>query len=64
MEARLNLDWFVNDRNVERYRKLACGATTAAQRQMLFALLAEEKVKCFWPASAPQDVDRNRDRLQ
>ena len=41
------MDRFVKDRNLERYRKLACAATTRAEREMLFALLAEEKVKCF-----------------
>jgi hypothetical protein len=49
MEGRLNLDRFINDRNVERYRKLACAATTSAERKALLSLLAEEKVKCFGP---------------
>ena len=41
-----------NARNLERYRKLACAATTRTEREMLFTLLAEEKVKCFAPANA------------
>jgi hypothetical protein len=42
-----------NARNLERYRKLACAATTRTEREMLFTLLAEEKVKCFAPAKFP-----------
>ncbi len=49
MEGRLNLDRFINDRNVERYRKLACAATTSAEREALFSLLTEEKTECFGP---------------
>jgi len=56
MKARLNLDWFVNERNLGRYRRLACAATTRAEREMLFASLAEENVRCF--AKARQDVGR------
>jgi hypothetical protein len=44
---RLNLDRFLNPRNVERYRKLACAVTTKAERETLLRLLADEKVKCF-----------------
>jgi hypothetical protein len=50
------MDRFVNERNLERYRKLACGATTMAEREILFSSLAEEKVKCFGPRNARQDV--------
>ncbi len=52
MEARLNLDRFLNDRNLERYRKLACATTTRTEREVLLAVLAEEKVRCFAPANA------------
>jgi hypothetical protein len=47
MEARLNLDRFLKDRNLERYRKLACPTTTRTERELLFAVLDEEKVRCF-----------------
>src|SRR6516165_5870327 len=50
------MDRFVNDRNLERYRKLACATTTRVERGMLLASLAEEKVKCFGPRNTPQDV--------
>jgi len=36
---------FVNDQNIERYRKLAFASTNEAERKMLLALLAEEQVK-------------------
>jgi hypothetical protein len=52
MEGRLNLDRFISDRNVERYRRLACATTTTAEREALLSLLAEEKVKCFGPEDA------------
>jgi len=51
------MDRFVNDRNLEKYRKLACATTTEAEREMLFASLAEEEVNCFGP-HARQDVHR------
>ena len=51
---RLDLDRFLNQRNVERYRKLACAATTEAERQTLLVMLTEETVKCFGPKSAQQ----------
>ena len=52
------MDRFVNDQNLERYRKLACATTTRAEREMLFASLAEEKVQYFEPPKAGQDVSR------
>jgi hypothetical protein len=47
MEERLDLERFISDRNVQRYRKLACAATTEAEREKLLGLLAEEKDRCF-----------------
>jgi hypothetical protein len=48
------MDRFVNDRNLEKYRKLACATTTRGERGILLASLAQEKVNCF----GPQDVRR------
>jgi hypothetical protein len=39
----MDMDRFVNDQNIERYRKLASASTSDAERKMLFGLLAEEK---------------------
>jgi hypothetical protein len=47
MEERLDLERFISDRNVQRYRKLACAATTEAEREKLVGLLAEETDRCF-----------------
>jgi hypothetical protein len=47
MEERLDLERFISDRNVQRYRKLACAATTEAERGKLLGLLAEAKGRCF-----------------
>jgi hypothetical protein len=49
------MDRFVNDRNLGKYRKLARATTTKAEREMLFASLAEENVECFGPRNARQD---------
>ena len=51
----LDLDRFLNDRNVEIYRRLACAATTEAERETLLAALAEEKAKCFGSKNARQE---------
>jgi hypothetical protein len=58
MEGRLNLDRFINDRNVEGYRTLARAATTSDERKALFSLLTEEKIRCFGPE------DRNNKRVK
>ena len=52
------MDRFVNDRNLESYRKLACATTTTAEREILFASLAEENVEFFRPRNAPRDDRR------
>jgi len=52
------MDRFVNDRNLESYRKLACATTTTAEREILFASLTEENVEFFIPRNARQDVRR------
>ena len=52
------MDRFVNDRNLECYRKLACATTTTAEREILFASLAEENVEFFRPRNAPRDDRR------
>jgi hypothetical protein len=44
---RLDLDRFVNDRNVQRYRKLAWAGTTRSEREKLLDLLAAENDRCF-----------------
>jgi hypothetical protein len=64
MEERLDLDRFINDRNLERYRKLARAATSKVERQALFGSLAEENVKCFRLENAPVKIltERLNDR--
>ena len=39
------MDRFVNDRNLKMLRKLANISTTAAERKILFGVLAGEKTK-------------------
>jgi hypothetical protein len=39
------MDRFVNDQNLEMLRRLASGATSEAERKILFGLLGAEKVK-------------------
>lgn len=39
------MDRFLNEQNIERYRKLADTATDEAQRVMIMRLLAEENAK-------------------
>jgi hypothetical protein len=41
----MDMDRFVNDQNIERFKKLASATTTQAERKMLLGLLAEEQVK-------------------
>jgi hypothetical protein len=41
----MNIERFVNDQNLERFRKLASDATSEAERRILLELLAEEQVK-------------------
>ena len=41
----MDLDRFVNEQNIERFRRLAAGNVTNAERAMLLTLLAEEGVK-------------------
>lgn len=41
----MDTDQFVNDQNLERFRKLADAVTTASERKTLLALLAEEHAK-------------------
>jgi hypothetical protein len=36
-------DKFVSNRNIERYRRLACAAMTGPERTEMLALLAEEE---------------------
>jgi hypothetical protein len=37
------MDRFINDQNLDRLRRLASVATSAAERKILFGLLAKEK---------------------
>jgi hypothetical protein len=39
------MERFVNDQNIERYRRLACATITEAERKILLGLLADEKDK-------------------
>ena len=41
----MDMDRFVNDRNLKMLRKLANISTTAAERKILFGVLAGEKTK-------------------
>jgi hypothetical protein len=41
----MDMDRFVNDRNLKMLRKLANISTTEADRKILFGLLTEEKTK-------------------
>jgi hypothetical protein len=41
----MDMDRFVNELNLERFRRLASAALTAAERKILFVLLAEEEAK-------------------
>ena len=36
-------DRFLSDQNIERYRRLACAAINAVERERLLGLLAEEE---------------------
>jgi hypothetical protein len=39
----MDMDRFVTEQNIERYRKLASGALTAPERRAILLLLAEEE---------------------
>jgi hypothetical protein len=39
----MDMDRFFSDRTIERYRRLACAATTAIERTKLLGLMAEEE---------------------
>jgi hypothetical protein len=41
----MDMDRFVNEQNIGRYRKLLSGAITASERAKLLTLLAEEMAK-------------------
>jgi hypothetical protein len=41
----MDKDRFVSDRNIERYRRLACAAVTGPERTELLGLLADEEDK-------------------
>jgi hypothetical protein len=41
----MDVDRFINELNLERFRRLADAVTTAAERKVLLELLAEEKNK-------------------
>ena len=39
------MDWFVNQQNIERYRRLLHKCADEAQRETIFNLLSEEQEK-------------------
>ena len=41
----MDMNRFFSDRSIERYRRLACAASTGAERIRLLGLLAEEEDK-------------------
>jgi hypothetical protein len=41
----MDMDRFVNDQNIERFRKLASASTNETDRRILLGLLAEENAK-------------------
>jgi hypothetical protein len=41
----MDVDRFINELNLERFRRLADAVTTTAERKVLLELLAEEKTK-------------------
>jgi hypothetical protein len=43
----MDKDRFTSDRNIERYRRLACAAVTGPERTDLLGLLAQEEDKYF-----------------
>ena len=44
----MDMDKFLSDRNIERYRRLACAATIGAERTRLLGLMAEEEDKSIY----------------
>jgi hypothetical protein len=51
------MDRFVNQQNINRYRRLARETTNATERQQIMKLLAEEEAK-FKVDLAERDVDK------
>jgi hypothetical protein len=45
MRKAMDIDRFVNDQNIVRFKRLASAATTEAERRTLLSLLAAEQVK-------------------
>ena len=43
----MDMDRFVNEENLERFRRLASVSTTEPERKILFGLLADEQAKFF-----------------
>ena len=41
-----NVDRFVSEQNIERYKRLASGTLTGIQRLTILTLLADEEMKC------------------
>jgi len=41
----MDVERFVNELNLEQFRRLADGVTTEAERKILLELLAEEQIK-------------------
>ena len=41
----MDMDRFVNEENLERFRRLASVSTTEPERKILFGLLADEQAK-------------------
>jgi hypothetical protein len=44
----VDMDRFFSDRNIERYRRLACAATIGTERTRLLGLMAEEEDKYLY----------------
>jgi len=50
----MDKDRFVSDRNIEKYRRLACAATTGPERTQFLGLLADEEDKYVDPDLDPR----------
>ena len=48
----MDMDRFVTEQNIARYRELASGTLSESERRTLLQLLAEEEAKCrdVWKA--------------
>jgi hypothetical protein len=57
------MDRFVNDENLERFRRLASAATSEAERKTLLGLLAEERAK-FIEVQKAELLEGRADRAQ